>query len=232
MWADTLPETKIFVLKIDGWKITFLLEPSLFSEGQLAGFVSGSPVFFVEKMRGTFSTGSFPLFVDSSEFGILTLPKTNSQFAPENRPYPKRKPRSSLNNHQLSGSYAIKLRGSMMPIGSIFTYVWLTLIHVGKYTSPMDPMGREDSSTSTGNSQSFWNQKKRLQMRGPWCAVATYHGTGWLHPKKLTWKPNMEVWKMFFLFDMVDFQVPCQFSGGVVGHPHNGSLILYSPCNM
>ena len=76
-----------------------------------------------------------------------------------------------------------------------------TIAHRIVDLSYMHPMGREDSSMSTG---------KMLANEA--------HGVLVLvgHPRK---KSNMEVWKMFVLFDTGDFQVPCQFSGGVVGHP-------------
>ena len=34
-----------------------------------------------------------------------------------------------------------------------------------------------------------------------------------VHPRNSTWNTKMKVWKMRFLFQMGDFQVPCWFSG-------------------
>ena len=66
-------------------------------------------------------------------FPWITLPKTNSHFAPENRPKPKRKGLYSNSNHQFSGAEML-VSGSVYrsilydskwcKVGTVTSYKW------------------------------------------------------------------------------------------------------------
>ena len=47
-----------------------------------------------------------------------------------------------------------------------------------------------------------------------------------LRPRKLTWNPKMEVWKMIFLFNWVIFRFHVSFRGGTTKELHAGENLL------
>ena len=68
------------------------------------------------------------------------------------------------------------------------------------------------------------------------------HEKAWLLPRKLTWNPKMEGWKMIFLFEQVIFRFHVSFRGSIIeetqfintsvmttpynsGMDHHGSLL-------
>ena len=91
----------------------------------------------------------------------------------------------------------------------IFTYTWcfFMLVNVGKYTSPMDPMGYGSGSLS------LWkNERFRVAHPGK-ARTHPKSNSSSVHPGRLIWNLKMMVWKMIFLFNWVIFRFHVNLPG-------------------